>query len=151
MAKLTVGTDLSGETITNVAPDGITGTINGYDRTIARVGSNIRIYENRLADVFSGNVYADNGEEIFLYTFYSYDIANDTQTYNRDFTLPDWFGVVTEVDETSLLFPYLSREEHVRLYAATDDMRREEIGRTFSGENLPDSTIGKAGDIYLKY
>ena len=104
MAKLSIGIDLSGRTITNSAASGLTITAS---KTIASTHSG-----NYIAESSSGAYYHANGEDTYFY---------DTGTNLGSFDLPENFGVIIEVDESSVFFDYLTRVDNEKTYVLSED------------------------------
>ena len=138
-AMLNVGIDLGGKTISANIPSGVTfaerktviQTINGnYIEEYVTAGTSyVDVYYN---DVSIGYLYTYNG--------------TSGASYNN-ITLPNDFGVVSEIDHYSVSYPYLSRTENGNVYAFTEDSNKVELMGTavfpdvlFTG-NIPSGTF----------
>lgn len=118
MAYLNIGTDMSGRAVTPTIPDAAEFT---ETKIVVKGYGNAKITE-----------IVDNGEVTVIY-----ETATDSGIlYNRPVGeagvntaayLPDDFGVITEVDETAISYVYLSRTDHEKTYAVTEDMAKVEM------------------------
>lgn len=136
-AMLNIGIDLGGKTISANIPSGVTfaerktviQTNNGnyIEEYVTNGTSYVTVYYN---DVSLGNLY-----------------KYDTGASYENITLPDDFGVVSEIDHYSVSYPYLSRNENGNVYAFTEDSNKVELMGTavfpdvlFSG-GIPSGTF----------
>lgn len=129
-AVLNIGIDLGGRTISaSTLPS---GTVFPSDTVVLRTnkGNYIREYERGdgwscLLLMYQGGFDQPDGFYVFLYQYKT----GETAEYN-DITLPDDFGVVTEVDEDSVSYPYILRTDHEKVYAFTEDLNKVELTGT---------------------
>ena len=103
--NIEVGDDLSDQTVYSTIPLGFHTTVSATSESgnvITSANDAISLY-NRKGDVEVGINYR---QDIDTY-FYSYlsDFPNDEFTQNL--TIPDDFGVVTSIDNQSIVYPYL--------------------------------------------
>lgn len=136
-AMLNIGIDLGGKTISANIPSGVTiaerktviQTNNGnyIEEYVTNGTSYVTVYYN---DVSLGNLY-----------------KYDTGASYENITLPNDFGVVSEIDTYSVSYPYLSRTENGNVYAFTEDLNKVELMGTavfpdvlFTG-NIPSGTF----------
>lgn len=136
-AMLNIGIDLGGKTISANIPSGVTiaerktviQTNNGnyIEEYVTNGTSYVTVYYN---DVSLGNLY-----------------KYDTGASYENITLPNDFGVVSEIDTYSVSYPYLSRTENGNVYAFTEDSNKVELMGTavfpdvlFTG-NIPSGTF----------
>lgn len=111
MGLLTVGTDLSNRKVTLSLPSGT--TISDY-KVVARGYSNCYIYED------STGVY-------WVTPNHSGILPSNNNTIHEE------FGVITEIDETAVSYPYLSRVDNEKVYVHSEDLGRVELKtKTFS-------------------
>lgn len=80
---------------------------------------------NYLAEDSTGGYYHYEGEDTYFYK------PNDINL--ESIKLPDDFGIIFEIDETSVLFEYIERVSHEKVYVTTEDWAKE--------ESLPKSAI----------
>lgn len=134
MAKLSVGIDLSGRTIANSAPTGLTISSGKF----VAITNNM----NYIAETDDGSAYyhIQGGENVYFY---------NSETNLESFTLPDDFGTINRVDKTSVFYEYLSRTEHEKIYTISEDAGRMPIivgtDEMEEGDPLP------TGQIYIQY
>lgn len=121
---INVGCDLNGRKITASIPDTTEITELKY---IAKVNDNNYIAENKMT------VEGQTGECSVGYYHYNdaihiFYLRNSTGVVTNlsNFTLPDDFGVVTEIDDTAVLYNYLKRNCHEKVYVLCEDFCKEE-------------------------
>lgn len=125
---LTIGTDLNGRKINCSIPNTTEITALKY---IAKVNSNNYIAENKMAvegqtgECSVGYYHYLNGDQAETAIFYLRN-SEGVVTNLTNFTLPDDFGVCTEIDETAVLYDYLTRNCHEKVYVICEDFCKEE-------------------------
>lgn len=125
---ITIGTDLNNRKITSSIPD--TTEISEL-KCIAKVNDNNYIAENKMTvegqigECSVGYYRFLNGDTIETSIFYLKN-SSGIVTNLANFTLPDDFGVVTEIDDTSVLYEYLSRNTREKVYVIGEDYSKEE-------------------------
>lgn len=119
-----VGTDLNSRKITCSIPDTTEITELKY---IAKVTDDKYIAENKMT------VEGQTGECSVGYYHYNDTInifylrnSSGVVTNLSNFTLPDDFGTVTEIDDTAVLYNYLTRDCHEKVYVICEDFCKEE-------------------------
>ncbi len=119
-----VGTDLNGRKITCSIPDTTEIT---EQKIIAKVTDDKYIAENKMT------VEGQTGECSVGYYHYNDTInifylrnSSGIVTNLTNFTLPDDFGTVTEIDDTAVLYNYLTRDCHEKVYVICEDFCKEE-------------------------
>lgn len=155
---INVGTDLNGRKLITNIPDTTEITALKY---IAKVNSNNYIAENKMTvegqtgECSVGYYHYLNGETEETAIFY---IRNSTGVVTNltNFTLPDDFGVVTEIDSTAVLYDYIKRNCHEKVYVICEDFCKEEsmtkseikdnVNEQVRGYGVPvDSVMGFTG------
>lgn len=119
-----VGTDLNGRKIITNIPDTTEITELKY---IAKVNDNNYIAENKMTvegqtEECSVGYYHYNDA---IYIFYIRN-SSEVVTNLTNFTLPDDFGVCTEIDNTAVLYNYIKRNCHEKVYVICEDFCKEE-------------------------
>lgn len=116
-AMLNIGIDLGGKTISANIPSGVT-----FAERKTVIQTNNGNYIEEYAE--SGTSYVDvYYNDVSLGNLYKYD----TSASYENITLPDDFGVISEVNTYSVSYPYLSRTENGDVYAFTEDMNKVEL------------------------
>lgn len=133
MAKLSIGIDLSGRTIANSAPTGLTIPSGKIVAATHNMSSIIEI---------EGGAYyhVQGGENVYFY---------DSETNLESFTLPDNFGIINWVDKTSVFYQYLSRSDNEKMYLISEDASKMPVivgtDEMEEGDPLP------TGQIYIQF
>ena len=144
MGNFIFGVDLSGATITSTIPE---NTTVSEDKVICAAGNNV-IGERLSSGTTEGYMLVyENGYAIET-VFYSSN-GSSTTTNLSSFSVPSNFGILDAVDDSAVLYPYLSRVGNRKLFGITEDANREEIPRIFHGSELPGSAVGSGGDLYI--
>ena len=123
-----VGTDLNGRKITCSIPDTTEIT---EQKIIAKVNNNNYIAENKMTvdgqtgECSVGYYHYLNGETEETAIFYLKN-SSEVVTNLTNFKLPDDFGVCTEIDDTAVLYDYLTRNCHEKVYVICEDFCKEE-------------------------
>lgn len=125
---ITIGTDLNGRKITATIPETTEIT---EQKIIAKTNSNNYIAENKMTvegqtgECSVGYYHYLNGDQAETAMFY---VRNSSEVVVNltNFTLPDDFGVVTEIDDTAVLYDYLFRNCHEKVYVICEDFCKEE-------------------------
>lgn len=119
-----VGTDLNDRKITCSIPNTTEITELKY---IAKVTDDKYIAENKMT------VEGQTGECSVGYYHYNDTInifylrnSSEIVTNLSNFKLPDDFGTVAEIDDTAVLYNYLTRDCHEKLYVICEDFCKEE-------------------------
>lgn len=121
MAKLMQGIDLGGRTLTVNIPNDVVVSEN---KVIAWTDKNNSIAESYTPsnDVIAV-YYVYNGVTLL---FYQRKGTNAPTVNWGSFKMPDEFGVITEVDETAAMFPYIARNANEKAYLMGEDKARVE-------------------------
>lgn len=134
---LQIGIDLSGRTLSASIPAGTVVSANKY---IARSINGNYIAE-RVTNGTSYGVLSVGGSETVFYQ----STGSSTPINMGAFTLPDTFGVLSEVDETATLYEYINREAHEKLYVFTEDMAKVELDEALAeaevNVNIEDGSV----------
>lgn len=138
--KLAIGINLDDRKLTLNIPDNT--NISELKYVIKTDNQNNYIIENDNKGFIH---YVENGEEINE-LFYVKGSVN-----LKEITLPDNFGTIIEVDETSKLYNYILRKSHEKVYVVSEDFAKEEsmnkdelkteIEETVRGYGVPIDTI----------
>lgn len=121
---INVGTDLNDRKIVCSIPDTTEITELKY---IAKVNDSNYIAENKMTvegqtgECSVGYYHYDDTINIFYLRNSSGIVTNLT-----NFKLPDDFGVCTEIDDTAVLYNYLKRNCHEKVYVICEDFCKEE-------------------------
>lgn len=125
-APLNIGIDLGGRTISARTLPSATAFPSGSDVVVVVTNEGNSIVqqetssESRLVVYYNGSLYDA------LYDYLQYQGL----TGYKDILLPDDFGVVSEVNESAVSYPYILRSDNDKLYAFTEDMDRVELRGT---------------------
>lgn len=135
LATLATGTDLNSRKLYLSIPTWTEFNSElGVEKVIARTNNGSYLYEIREEDDDwdTGNIivvhrggYVSGRSSGNLYN-YSPDTVSGHRYNPESITLPSDFGIVTEVDETSVLYQYIQREINEKLYLHTEDHERVE-------------------------
>ena len=121
--NLAVGISLDGRYITNTIPDDTAITEFKY---IAKGNSGCYIAEDVVDGVSRGYIhYFDEDNTEITEVFYSYD-GNDTTVNIGSFFIKPGFGVINEIDDTSVLYEYLTRVGNEKVYVVSEDYSKKE-------------------------
>lgn len=118
MAYLNIGTEMSGRAVTPTIPDAAEFT---ETKIVVKGYGNAKIVETVIDGAVS--VYYQTATDSG--TLYSRPVGESGT--NTAVYLPDDFGVITEVDESAVSYVYLSRSDHDKTYAVTEDMAKVEL------------------------
>ena len=136
-AMLNIGIDLGGKTISADIPSWVTFSER---KTVIQTNNGNYIEEYAESGISYVTVYYN---DVSLGNLYKYD----TGASYENITLPDDFGVISEIDHYSVSYPYLLRTENGDVYAFTEDMNKVELMGTavfpdvlFTG-NIPSGTF----------
>lgn len=150
MAELNIGIDLGGRKIS--ASSLPSSTVFSEDAVVLRTQNGNYIREYPYTSSISHLDVFYNGE-----SFSSLFAHNNTITAGTyyDVTLPDDFGVVTEVNEESVSYPHISREPNGKTYAFSEDLNKVELNGTalypdvlFDGDTLGSVTLSASAADY---
>lgn len=128
-AILNIGIDLGGRTISaSTLPSGTTFSAEYDNKTVVlrtNTGNYIAEYVSNVTGRSRLEIYYNESAYRYLYT-YKDSMGAD---YN-DVTLPEDFGVVTEINEDSVSYQYILRTDHEKVYAFTEDLDKVELNGT---------------------
>lgn len=120
---LAVGISLDGRELTSTIPD---DTAISEMKYIAKGNPGCYIAEDIVDGVSRGYIhYFDEDNTEVTEIFYSYD-GNDTTVNIGSFYVAKGFGVVTEIDETAVLYEYLKRTGNEKVYVVSEDFSKKE-------------------------
>lgn len=121
--NLAVGISLDGRTIFSTVPD---DTAISEMKYIAKGDGGSYIAEDLENGVSRGYIhYLDEDQNDVVEVFYSFD--GTTTTVNiSSFYVPSGFGVIREVDETSVLYQYIKRTGNEKFYVVSEDFSKKE-------------------------
>lgn len=121
--NLAVGISLDGRYITNTVPDDTSISEMKY---IAKGNPGCYIAEDVVDGVSRGYIhYFDKDNNEVTEVFYSYD-GNTTTVNVGSFYINDGFGTITEVDDTAVLYEYISRTGNEKVYVVSEDYSKKE-------------------------
>ena len=119
--NLAVGISLDDRTLTSTIPD---DTVISEMKYIAKGDSGCYIAEDVVDGVSRGYVHSIVDGEDVLNVFYSFD--GTTTTVNAEHFFIKDFGVINEVDTTSVLYQYLTRVGNEKVYVVSEDFSKKE-------------------------
>lgn len=121
--NLAKGISLDDRVITSMIPD---DTAISELKIIAKSSDSNYIAEDNRSGVSRGYIhYLDDNNDEVTEIFYSYDGAETTVNVDS-FRVLKGFGVITEIDDTAVLYEYLTRVSNEKTYVISEDFSKKE-------------------------